>query len=197
MRDYRDAKVMARMLREALAAKHHEITVGESLEIVAHLFGEADWNTLSAIIKKSERSPEPASAPSRPGHVQFAPTTEQALHGALNLASDRGLRQATVEHLLLALTRDLDVAAVMKARGVNLAAIREQTIHAVDAGNGTGSRKRVTPTPSPAFQTVVQLAILDVQRAGGGSVKGPHLLAAILTIEDADASRILRENGLE
>ena len=195
MRDYRDAKAMARTLREALAAKRHEITVGESLEIVAHLFGEADWNTLSAIIKNSEHSPEPASERSR--YIQFAPTTEEALHGALNLAGDRGLRQATVEHLLLALTKDPDVAAVMKARGVNLAAIREQTIHAVETGNGTGSRKKVTPTPSPAFQQVVQRAILHVKRVGGESVKGPHLLAAILTIEDAHASRILRENGLE
>jgi hypothetical protein len=188
---------MARTLREALAAKQHEITVGESLEIVARLFGTADWNTLSAIINNSERSPEPGNSHGRSGYVAFAPTTEEALHGALDLASDRGLRQATVEHLLLALTKDPDVAAVMKARGINLAAIREQTIHAVGAGDGTGSRKRVTPTPSPAFQKVVQRAILNVQRAGGGKVTGPHLLAAIFSFEDTAASRILRENGLE
>ena len=54
MRDFRDAKTMAHTLRDALAAKHCKITVSESLELIAHLFGAGDWNTLSAIIKKSD-----------------------------------------------------------------------------------------------------------------------------------------------
>jgi pimeloyl-ACP methyl ester carboxylesterase len=51
MRDFRDAKAMARSLREALGAKTISITHGESLELVSRMLGVADWNTLSASIK--------------------------------------------------------------------------------------------------------------------------------------------------
>jgi Glyoxalase superfamily protein len=39
MRDFRDAKVMARALRDALNAKEIEITHTEALELIAKAFG--------------------------------------------------------------------------------------------------------------------------------------------------------------
>lgn len=50
MRDYRDAKAMAKALREALAGRDLTITHSEALEIVARQFGLASWNILSAKI---------------------------------------------------------------------------------------------------------------------------------------------------
>lgn len=50
MRDFRDAKPMARTLREALAAKNVTISNSEALELVAKMLGERDWNTLAAAI---------------------------------------------------------------------------------------------------------------------------------------------------
>jgi hypothetical protein len=50
MRDYRDAKAMARTMREALAARNLDITHSEALEIVARQFGLANWNILSSRI---------------------------------------------------------------------------------------------------------------------------------------------------
>lgn len=57
MRDYRDAKAMAKALRESLAARNTEISHSEALEIVARQFGADTWNILSA---KIEAKPEPA-----------------------------------------------------------------------------------------------------------------------------------------
>ncbi|HZZ86814.1 MAG TPA: glyoxalase superfamily protein [Caulobacteraceae bacterium] len=51
MRDFRDAKAMAKSLRAGLAAKGVKITISESLELIARAFGEANWNTLSAAIR--------------------------------------------------------------------------------------------------------------------------------------------------
>src|SRR4051812_10102134 len=51
MRDFRDAKAMARTLREALAAKGVTISNSEALELVARTLGERDWNTLAAAIE--------------------------------------------------------------------------------------------------------------------------------------------------
>ena len=58
MRDFRDAKAMARTLREALAAKGATITNSEALELVAKMLGERDWNTLAAAIEAVRRRDE-------------------------------------------------------------------------------------------------------------------------------------------
>ena len=55
MRDFRDAKAMARTLREALAAKGVTISNSEALELAAKMLGQRDWNTLAAAIDASRR----------------------------------------------------------------------------------------------------------------------------------------------
>ena len=57
MRDYRDAKAMAKAMREALAARDVTLSHSAALEIVARQFGEANWNVLSARIEKQSASP--------------------------------------------------------------------------------------------------------------------------------------------
>jgi hypothetical protein len=51
MRDFRDAKAMAKAMRETLAARNIKITHSEALEIVARQFGVETWNILSAKIE--------------------------------------------------------------------------------------------------------------------------------------------------
>ncbi|KAA9001699.1 hypothetical protein FJU30_05235 [Affinibrenneria salicis] len=50
MRTYLDAKLMAKALRQALAARSVTLTHSECLEIVARQFGFAEWNMLAARI---------------------------------------------------------------------------------------------------------------------------------------------------
>ena len=57
MRDFRDAKAMAQNLRGALATKGFNITVSQSLELIAQTFGVANWNTLSAAIRGEGAGP--------------------------------------------------------------------------------------------------------------------------------------------
>src|SRR5262245_29671757 len=54
MRDFRDAKAMARALRDALKAKAIETTHAETLELIARAFGYENWNILSAKIDAAE-----------------------------------------------------------------------------------------------------------------------------------------------
>jgi len=51
MRDFRDAKIMAQTLRNALKTKSVSLTHSESLELIAKVLGFHDWNTLSARIQ--------------------------------------------------------------------------------------------------------------------------------------------------
>src|SRR6516164_2115874 len=54
MRDFRDAKVMARALRDTLKAKGLGTTHSESLELIAIAFGYENWNILSAKVEAAE-----------------------------------------------------------------------------------------------------------------------------------------------
>ena len=54
MRDFRDAKVMAHALRDALKSKAVETSHSEALELIAKAFGYANWNVLSAKIDAAQ-----------------------------------------------------------------------------------------------------------------------------------------------
>lgn len=57
MRDFRDAKLMAKTLRQALADRDISLTHSETLEIVARQFGLEQWNILSAKIDAAGANP--------------------------------------------------------------------------------------------------------------------------------------------
>jgi len=73
MRNFRDAKTMARALREALRAKAIETTHAEALELIAKAFGCENWNILSAKIEATEPAPSDERTPSV--SAQSAPQT--------------------------------------------------------------------------------------------------------------------------
>lgn len=54
MRDFRDAKLMAKALREALAEQNIELSHSKALELVSAQFGYDDWNVLAAKIEAAE-----------------------------------------------------------------------------------------------------------------------------------------------
>ena len=54
MRDYRDAKLMARALKAELAKINLDITHSQALELVARQLGFDQWNTLAARIASDE-----------------------------------------------------------------------------------------------------------------------------------------------
>ena len=63
MRDYRDAKAMARRLREALARRGVAVGHSDSLELIAASFGLKDWHVLSAMIETARPEPAPLLPP--------------------------------------------------------------------------------------------------------------------------------------
>jgi ClpX C4-type zinc finger/Glyoxalase superfamily protein len=89
MRDFRDAKAMARALRDALKAKAIETTHAEALELIAKAFGYENWNILSAKIEaepaaSSERtnsaSAENEPAPPKKLHCSFCGKSQHEVH---------------------------------------------------------------------------------------------------------------------
>src|ERR1700722_19390597 len=63
MHDYRDAKAMARRLRDALAQRSISVTHTDCLELIARSFGLKDWQVLAAMLETATEAPRAA----RPG----------------------------------------------------------------------------------------------------------------------------------
>jgi hypothetical protein len=205
MRDFRDAKVMARTLREALAARGSKMAVGESLELIARLFGVADWNTLSAAIAappatKREAPAAPATAadgvqPS--GRFSFSGELERTLHRAVAAANQRKHEYATLEHVLLALIDDADAANVMRACGVDLDDLRTAVTRYLDGDLKELVQSNVeTASPTAGFQRVIQRAVLHVRAAGAEPVTGANVLVAIFSEAESHACAFLQQREM-
>jgi len=138
MRDFRDAKAMARALRDALKVKAIEITHTEALELIAKAFGQENWNILSAKIEAAERPPAasaplPAKAWPDSALLTFSPNLERSLRRAHSLADERHHKYATLEHLLLALVDDQDAADAMRACNVDIDKLRRNMVRYVES----------------------------------------------------------------
>jgi hypothetical protein len=71
MRTYKDAKAMAKSLRDSLAARSVLLSHSGCLEIVAKQLGFADWNTLAARLGVESRHlarPEDSESALQPEH---------------------------------------------------------------------------------------------------------------------------------
>ena len=79
MRDFRDAKVMARSLRAALKARAVETTHSESLELISKAFGYENWNVLSAQIEAANM-PSTDQRPLPPVEAQRDPSPPTILY---------------------------------------------------------------------------------------------------------------------
>ncbi|WP_272878899.1 LON peptidase substrate-binding domain-containing protein [Agrobacterium tumefaciens] len=115
MRDFRDAKAMAKTLREALHAKSVSLTNSESQELVARILGYRDWNVLAARIQAIQL-PENSVQPDTPfpigADIPIVPMRDMVLFphmiSRIFVARDR-TRQA-VEHALVGDRRVVVVA---------------------------------------------------------------------------------------
>jgi hypothetical protein len=203
MRDFRDAKAMARTLRSALAAKGLKITVSQSLELIAELFGMADWDALAAAIRKMTIAADetdaagPSSADDKASMLMFSRALEQTLHRALACANQRDHEFATLEHLLLALTEDTEASDLMMTCGVDLAALRGQLtgyiddeLKSLEIPHGHDAK------PTAGFQRVIQRAVIHVQSSGGAEVTGANVLVAIFAERESHAAFFLQEQNM-
>jgi Glyoxalase superfamily protein/Clp amino terminal domain, pathogenicity island component len=203
MRDFRDAKAMARALRDALNSKAVEITHDEALELIAKAFGYDNWNILSAKIEAAEPAAsngvairEEATATRNNAHSPQFPTTA-TMHRALAHAIRRKHQYETLEHLLLALTDDVDASAVMNACKVDLGGLKEKLTNYIDNDlktmviNDGGE-----PKQSAGFQRVVQRAAHYAEGRGRLNRTGAELLVAIFAETESPAARLLGEEDM-
>jgi hypothetical protein len=201
MRDFRNAKAMAQTLRAALAAKGIKITVGQSLELMAEMFGLADWNTLAAAINAEKAVPrEKVSSLPAVRSNSFPPLSAElatTLHRAIGFAGQRNHEYATLEHLLLALVEDADASASIGACNANPGGLTERLVDYLDHGlTKIVMESHAEPKPTAAFQRVVQRAEARRKAVGRSTVTGADILEAIFYETESPAARFLGEQGI-
>ena len=127
----------------------------------------------------------------------FSRALEKTLRKALSLANERHHEYATLEHLLLALIDDVDAAAVLRACGVDLDALRKTVVQYLD----TELENLVVDSQEEAkatngFQRVVQRAAFHVQSSGREEVTGANVLVAIFAERETHAAFFLQEQDM-
>src|SRR5208282_2131146 len=127
----------------------------------------------------------------------FSRALEKTLRRALSLANERRHEYATLEHLLLALTDDVDAAAVLRACGVDLDGLRKTVVHYLD----TELENLVVDSQEEAkatngFQRVVQRGAFHVQSSGREEVTGANVLVAIFAERETHAAYFLQEQDM-
>jgi ATP-dependent Clp protease ATP-binding subunit ClpA len=127
----------------------------------------------------------------------FSRNLEKALHQALAFANERRHEYATLEHLLLALTDDVDAAAVMKACNVDIESLRRTLKDYVDGElEGLVHAGKEDSKPTAGFQRVIQRAVIHVQSSGREEVTGANVLVAIFAERESHAAYFLQEQDM-
>jgi hypothetical protein len=189
MRDFRDAKTMAKTMRADLAHDDIHITHARSLELVAKAFGLADWNTLSAKIS----GPEKPAADDDP-RPYFSEALKETLPRAGRMAAKAGHEATTLEDLMLALLDDPDAAILLEAQAIDVARLRSDLEAELAKRPSQAVEDGMTVTwPDAAFRRVVQRAVLRLKGTGRRQVNGADLLSAIEPEAETFAARRLSE----
>jgi len=122
---------------------------------------------------------------------------EQTLHNALNIASEKSHEYATLEHLLMALTKDNDAIAVMRACGIDLELLQEDLNDYLDNElNDLKIEKIKESKPTTGFQRVLQRAAIHVQSSGRDEVTGANVLIALFSERESHSVYFLSQQDM-
>lgn len=128
----------------------------------------------------------------------FSSSLESAIHKSLGFANERHHELATLEHLLLALTDEVDASRVLLACGADLQGLRNDLINFLD--KELDSLIKASPlheaTPTTGFQRVIQRAAIHVQSSGRHEVTGANVIVAIFAERESHAAYFLQEQDM-
>jgi ATP-dependent Clp protease ATP-binding subunit ClpA len=136
--------------------------------------------------------------------MRLSPELEKLLNEAVRTALEARHEYVSLEHVLLALTRDREAADIIEGCGGDLPSLRQDLERflrdhcpkidtAVPSAAGEDEWK---PSLTLAFHRVVQRALIQVQSADKELVTTGNLLIALMKEEDAPAVAFLQKQGV-
>ncbi|MBL6604591.1 MAG: ATP-dependent Clp protease ATP-binding subunit ClpA [Alphaproteobacteria bacterium] len=114
---------------------------------------------------------------------------EDTLRRALAIAGDHAHEFATLEHLLLAMTKDPDALSVLTGCKVDVEQLREMLQTHIDDEFAAivNPSENLEVQPTSGFQRVVQRAIIHTQSSGRGPATGANILIAMYSERESHA----------
>jgi ATP-dependent Clp protease ATP-binding subunit ClpA len=136
--------------------------------------------------------------------MRLSPELEKLLNEAVRTALEARHEYVSLEHVLLALTRDREATDIIEGCGGDVASLRQDLERflsdhcpkidtAVPSAAGEDEWK---PSLTLAFHRVVQRALIQVQSADKELVTTGNLLIALLKEEEAPAVAFLQKQGV-
>jgi ATP-dependent Lon protease len=180
MRDFRDAKAMAKTLREALNAKSLALTTSESQELVARILGFRDWNVLAARIQSTEipaTSAQAGTSISAEAKIPVVPMRDMVLfpHMVSRIFVARDKTRQAVEHVLAG---DRRVVVVAQKSGTDDRPSTADALHSVGVMANVVDRQT-------QVDGALKVTVCGLQRAGIVRVTdGEFLAAEVKVIEE-------------
>ncbi|SBO13673.1 ATP-dependent Clp protease ATP-binding subunit ClpA [Anaplasma phagocytophilum] len=123
---------------------------------------------------------------------------EASLHRAISIAFDFRHECATLEHLLLALTDDVDVRRVLYVCRVSVDRLRLTVMNflryemSVSSGHILGEVK-----PSRVFEKVVHRAVVHAHASGADEINGVNVLAEMFLEKESHSFSFLNEHNVK
>ncbi|AHX04462.1 AAA family ATPase [Ehrlichia japonica] len=123
---------------------------------------------------------------------------EASLHKALSIAFDFHHEYATLEHLLLALTDDIDARRVFYAFRVSIDKLKITIINFLRYEIPTLIDKGISEVkPTAIFERLIHRAIIHAHTSGKNEVTGANILAEILSEKDSYSACFLHEQNIK
>lgn len=134
----------------------------------------------------------------------FTPELKGSLDEAVKLAYEREHEFVSLEHVLLALTRNPEAKDIIEACGGDVLKLRtelevflEESCPRIQFGDGSEElRDDWKPELTIAFHRVIQRAVVQVQSADKDKVTSANLLIALLREKESHAAFFLQQQGV-
>jgi len=122
---------------------------------------------------------------------------EVAIYTAFREAQERRHEYVTLEHLLYVLCFDKTTRVILKRVGADIDELKSDLDEFLDSNIAKlPPDSQVEPSQTPAFQRVMQRAILHVQSSGQDEVDGGNVLVALYSESDSYAVYFLQKQGV-
>lgn len=123
---------------------------------------------------------------------------EMAMQESIDIARSYKHPQATIEHLLLALTKDPDASGALMACSVDIHSVTEKLeSHLTELDLGKAPKSDTEIAPNVTFQKIIHRSAIQANLSGiSQDISGVNVLAEILLESDSFASQVLHEHNV-
>ena len=126
----------------------------------------------------------------------FSKELEQSIASLFDQAQDKNIQYITIEHLLLMILNDFDVADALENFNVSRDQLRSSTEDYLSDTTILKVDEAKPVQPTLGFQRVLQRAVFHIQSSGKGVVKPINILVAIFSEKESHAVFLLSKIGV-